>query len=185
MTMAQEPDSAIVQWRHAPPEDWRYCPLCREPLVDQPWDGKMRRFCSQCGFVYWERPVPAVAALIVERHPEGPRVLLVRRRYPPQQGEWTLPGGGVEAGESVQAAMVREAVEETGLAIHVDREIGTWSTSTGQTIITFFTAHAVSGQVVAGTDALEASWFPLHRLPALAFSTHQDAVDRYREDELR
>ncbi|NMP21964.1 NUDIX hydrolase [Sulfobacillus sp. DSM 109850] len=169
-----------MQWRHAPPRAWKYCPLCRGDLTNHAWDGKTRRYCPQCGFVYWERPLPAVAAIIRESSHQG-RVALVRRRYPPEEGQWTLPGGGIEAGESIEQAMIREAQEETALTIALDGEIGTWSTPSFETIITFFVAHRVNGELQAGSDALEAMWFDLDRLPSLAFSTHQDAVRQYLE----
>lgn len=54
-----------------------------------------------------------MAAVIVR----AGRVLLVQRGHPPAEGLWTLPGGGVEAGEAVGAALVREVREETGLTI--------------------------------------------------------------------
>ncbi|MCY0898423.1 MAG: NUDIX hydrolase [Firmicutes bacterium] len=170
--------NAFVQWRHAPSGEWRYCPLCRGALINHPWDGKMRRYCPECGFVYWERPLPAVAALIVRPGPPM-EMVLVRRRYPPEVGQWTLPGGGIEAGESVVQAIRREVEEETGLFIEVDEQLGTWSTPSNETIITFFVAHPVSGILQAGTDALEADWFPLDKLPLLAFSTHRDAVTAF------
>ncbi|MCY0879470.1 MAG: NUDIX hydrolase [Firmicutes bacterium] len=168
-------NNAFVQWRHAPARAWRYCPLCRAELIDHAWDGKMRRYCPQCGFVYWERPLPAVAAVVLRKGPPE-EMVLVRRRYPPEVGQWTLPGGGVEAGESVVDAVRREVQEETGLAISVDAQLGTWSTPSSETIITFFVAHPVGGELKAGTDAMEAAWFPLRELPPLAFSTHRDAV---------
>src|SRR5262249_30495504 len=61
---------------------------------------------------YPDRPIVGVGALIVDRT-EGGRVLLVRRGAPPLQGEWSIPGGAVELGETLRAAAEREAVEET------------------------------------------------------------------------
>ena len=170
--------NAFVQWRHAPPNQWLYCPLCRSELTDRCWDGKMRRYCLQCGFVYWERPLPAAAALILDSS-HFQKIVLVRRRYPPEVGHWTMPGGGIEAGESALEACVREAKEETGLEIAVDNQLGTWSTPTGETVITFYLAHPYGGNLEAGSDAQEARWFSLDMAPTLAFSTHREALERY------
>ena len=65
------------------------------------------------------QPRVAVGGIVIERHPEGPRVLLVRRAQPPQQGRWSLPGGRVEAGERLAEALVRELQEETGIVVRV------------------------------------------------------------------
>ena len=55
-----------------------------------------------------------------------PGVVLVRRRFPPLAGEWSLPGGAVELGETLEAAIAREVVEETGLLVEVGRVIETF-----------------------------------------------------------
>ena len=61
------------------------------------------------------RPVLGAAAVILD----GGRVVLIRRGKPPSAGEWSIPGGAVEIGESVEAALRREIREETGLEIAV------------------------------------------------------------------
>jgi 8-oxo-dGTP diphosphatase len=50
---------------------------------------------------------------------DGDRVLLVKRSHPPLKGEWSLPGGAVELGETLEAAVARELAEETGLDVDV------------------------------------------------------------------
>jgi 8-oxo-dGTP diphosphatase len=64
---------------------------------------------------YPERPIVGVGAVIVENG----KVLLIRRKYEPLKGHWSLPGGMVEIGETLQAALAREMLEETGLRVDV------------------------------------------------------------------
>jgi mutator protein MutT len=64
---------------------------------------------------YPERPVVGVGAVVFV---DG-RVVLVKRAHEPLAGEWNLPGGAVETGETLEAACAREVLEETGLVVHV------------------------------------------------------------------
>ena len=64
---------------------------------------------------YPSRPLVGAGAVVAN----GRRVLLVKRRFPPNEGRWALPGGLVELGERVQDAVVREVKEETGLDVEL------------------------------------------------------------------
>ena len=64
-------------------------------------------------------PRVAVGGVVLDPGGDGPRVLLVRRGRPPGEGRWSLPGGRVEPGERLAAAVVRELLEETGLVVEV------------------------------------------------------------------
>ena len=64
---------------------------------------------------YPERPIVGVGAVVVD---EG-KVLLIRRRFEPLKGQWSLPGGAVELGETLEESIAREMLEETGLEVEV------------------------------------------------------------------
>ncbi len=99
------------------------------------------------------------------------RIVLVKRRYPPPG--WALPGGFVEYGETVEAAAVREAEEETSLSVKLERQFHVYSDpardSRGHTVTVVFIASA-QGIPIGKDDAREARVFLSSRLPSpLAF----------------
>jgi 8-oxo-dGTP diphosphatase len=112
-------------------------------------------------------PEVCVGAVVVE---DG-RLLLIRRGRGPAQGEWSVPGGRVEAGELLAEAVVRELAEETGLEGVCGEMIG-WVERIGEdhhfVILDFaVTLLDPDGDPIAGDDAAEAAWVPLHELADL------------------
>jgi ADP-ribose pyrophosphatase YjhB (NUDIX family) len=113
---------------------------------------------------------PGVAAVIFE----GERVLLQRRD---DNGRWGLPGGGVDPGESVRAAIIREVHEETGLDVEPLRLIGVYSDPANHQVITYpdgNVIHYVSavfecairgGTLACGAESLELGFFGPESLP--------------------
>ena len=120
------------------------------------------------------RPEVCVGAIAVE---EG-RLLLVRRGHGPAAGEWSIPGGRVEAGELLAEAVVRELLEETGVEGVCDRMVG-WVERIGvegegddyHFVILDFSVTVLVGpdeaEPLAGGDAAEAAWVPLDEVAHL------------------
>ena len=112
---------------------------------------------------YPERPIIAVAAVIVEND----RFVLVKRATPPHKGEWTIPGGMLECGESLREAVIREAHEETSLIVKPIALIEVFEriirNETGQIqfhyVIMDYLCQVIDGAVQAGEDAADARWF--------------------------
>ena len=111
---------------------------------------------------YPDRPIVGVGAVIVDHG----RVLLVKRGSPPLLGEWSLPGGVVELGETLRAAAEREALEETGLIVKagevlevLDRIIpGQDGAPQYHYVLIDFLCTVHGGQLRAGSDAGDVCW---------------------------
>lgn len=114
------------------------------------------------------RPEVAVGAVVVH---EG-RLLLIRRGRGPAVGQWSVPGGRVEWGETLAEAVEREVAEETGLTVRCGSFVG-WVERMGpghHYVIMDFRADVVGEPAVtlrAGDDASEAAWIPLDEVPAV------------------
>ena len=109
---------------------------------------------------YPDRPYVGVGAVIVQ---DG-RVLLVRRKHEPLAGQWSLPGGAVEVGETLEACLVREMREETGLDVSVGPVIEVLDRithdETGRVLYHFvlvdYLCWPISGELCASSDVAEA-----------------------------
>lgn len=111
------------------------------------------------------RPIAATLAVVVRRH----EVLLVRRANPPDAGRWGFPGGKIDAGETLATAAIRELREET--AVHAEARqvltaVDAFDHADDGTLRQHFVLIAllcqwISGEPIAGDDALEARWVPI------------------------
>ena len=131
---------------------------------------------------YPESPLVGVGAVIVQDQ----RVLLVRRGQPPLLGEWSLPGGVLECGETLREAVAREAREETGLLVEPGEMLGVYERvirdDEGRVryhyVLIDFLCRAAGGDLKAGSDAADVRWFTRDELPALNLAYDANDVVR-------
>jgi mutator protein MutT len=129
---------------------------------------------------YPETPLVGVGAIIIE---EG-RVVLVKRGHPPLEGKWSIPGGVLEVGETLRKAVVREALEETGLAVEPGELLGVFERvlpdDQGRMkyhyVLIDFLCRRVAGELVAGDDASEVHWFRREELAPLELARETEEV---------
>ena len=120
------------------------------------------------------RPIVGVGAVVVD----GQRVLVVRRGRPPLQGEWSLPGGAVEVGETLSAALQREVLEETGLVVDVGPMVDVLDrihmSADGRVeyhyVLVDYLCTVLAGQLSPQSDAVDARWVTRAELSAFAVS---------------
>ncbi len=131
-------------------------------------------------------PFPSTPALTTDCvvFDDRGRVLLIRRKYPPFQGGYALPGGFVEIGERTDDACRRELIEETGLKVGDLRLIGVYSDPgrdpRGHTCSVAYLARVAEAEPRAGDDAAAAEWVDDWRSQALAFDHAQILADAER-----
>ena len=129
----------------------------------------------------YKYPRPAVTAdCVVITQEAEPRVLLVKRGNEPYKGSWAFPGGFMNIDETTEQCAIRELEEETGVRITGINQIGAFSKvdrdPRGRTITVAYLAIVDKPLDARGMDdAAGAAWFPINKLPKLAFD-HQDIM---------
>lgn len=155
-----------------------WCPRCRERLQRRREGGTERPVCPACGFVQYLNPAPGAGVVLLR----GGEVCLVRRRFEPRRGLWSLPTGFMEWDESAEQTAVREAREETGLDV---RLTGLYAVETGllppdrPVLVVFYRAEETGGLLQAGDDADAVGFYPPDASPGpVAFAAHRRVLAR-------
>jgi ADP-ribose pyrophosphatase YjhB (NUDIX family) len=179
--------SAVATWRaerHGPPTAYYFCPRCRSKLGRRKIGDREHPVCPACDWIYWINPVPVAETIVTDN--EG-CILLIKRKLPPRVGDWALPGGHVDWGESAEAAAIREVREETGLEVRLTRLLCTMGLPSllnpEQCVLkSVFVGEIAGGSLQAGDDALEARFFAWEKLPEnLATESTAEALRRWRQ----
>ncbi|MFH1758505.1 MAG: NUDIX hydrolase [Pseudomonadota bacterium] len=139
--------------------------------------------CPQCGAVVqrYVNPVPTVDIIIEAESETGEKgIVLILRKNEPRA--WALPGGFVDYGETLEEAAMREAKEETGLAVEAVSQLHTYSDpqrdTRQHTISTVFTAQA-RGLPQPGDDAVRTGVFTEKNLPLTLAFDHEKILQDY------
>lgn len=129
---------------------------------------------------YPDRPYVGIGGVIVH---EG-RVVLVKRRFEPLAGQWSIPGGAVEAGEALEACVTREMAEETGFQVEVGPVVEVLDRITrddeGRVLYHFvlidYLCWPIGGELRAGSDVAEAVLAEPSELPQYSLTEKATAV---------
>jgi len=161
---------------------YKFCPVCGsalEPRVLKITEPK-RLVCTNlaCGFVFYLDPKIAVGTII-----RGPRqgIILVKRAIEPGYGKWVFPGGYVDRGEEITLAALREAREEAGLDVRLDRLVNIYSYAGSAPMIIVYAATMISGEMAVDDESSEIREFSVDELPwdDLAFRSTREALRDY------
>ena len=161
-----------------------YCSTCGKKNDFGPKDGGTRYYCNNCKSIHYQNPKPT-ATLICPRENE---ILLVKRAFDPGKGEWNLPGGFLELGETLEEGAQRELKEETNLEGEVTRLLGNCShfNSIFGDILLLGVEMKINNwdNLLAGDDALEAGFFHIDKMPFLTFECHREIFNLYIQNKL-
>jgi ADP-ribose pyrophosphatase YjhB (NUDIX family) len=152
-------------------EDVHFCPRCgRPPRIDYP----RSITCPHCGYGAFYNPKPVAAVIPVD---EDGDIILMRRGFEPRRGHWSLPGGFVDLGETVEQAAVREVAEELHLRVEITRLVGVYSRADERTLVVVYAA-AAWGTPSLTEEALEVRAFAPTDIPweDLAFWSEHEAL---------
>ena len=143
------------------------CARCGRPVRRVPGRHALEIRCRRCGYLIYDYPRPCAGMIVTK----GDAVLTLRRAHAPKIGWLDLPGGFMEAGESLEGAARRELREETGLTLGRVRPLGFYwdryhlkGFGYFPTMNWYFIGRWRSGTPRAADDAASAEWIPLAKL---------------------
>ena len=159
-----------------------FCSNCGNKNIHGWKEGNLRYFCDNCDIVHYENPKPTATLICIYEN----KLLLVKRAVEPAKGQWGLPGGFIELGETPHEGAIRELKEETNLKGKPISFLGHCShhnTIFGDVLLLGIEMKIENwSELEAGDDASEAQLFELNNLPSLTFSCHEQIVEMFKSN---
>lgn len=156
-----------------------HCGAKVTPLMPE-GDNRLRDVCMQCGVIHYQNPRIVTGCLPVY----GDKVLLCQRAIEPRKGFWTLPGGFMELGETMQEGAVRETWEEAGAVVAVRSLYTVFDVIHAEQVSVFFLADLPRPEFSVGVESEAVELFSEERIPwdCLAFSTITQTLKHFFAD---
>ncbi len=163
---------------------FKHCPRCGAPLiVEKNEDGQVLR-CSIDKHIFYQNPHSATAVIITNKRNQ---YLLIRREVEPRKGDWDLPGGFVNWGESPETAIIREIKEELGVDLHITKTLGSdhdWYLfdELNTSVNTVIFQGTISGTIVPNKEISSLHWLDKEALPTtdISFNSIRTALNLVR-----
>jgi len=158
-----------------------YCSTCKTRNQFSEIEGQTRYHCLKCKTIHYQNPKPTATLICIKNN----QILLIKRAFEPSKGEWSLPGGFIELGETPEDAAKRELKEETNLNGEVIKLLGHCShfNSIFGDILLIGMEMKIKNwdNLKVGDDAQEAGIFDIDNCPKLAFDCHNKFFLMYKD----
>ena len=158
-----------------------YCSTCGKENNFGYIDGFNRYHCKSCDSIHYQNPKPTATLIL----PKDDTVLFVRRAYEPEKGSWSLPGGFLELGETLEEGAIRELKEETNLNGKYVKLLGHCShfnSVFGDILLIGMQMKRNNwDSLIPGDDADGAEFFNVENCPELAFECHEKIFKMYMD----
>lgn len=145
--------------------------------------------CDRCGWRWYSNPKPASAVVLERRNGEDTEVLLLRRAVEPGLGEWDLPAGYLDPGESFEAGARRETKEEAGIDVTLTELLGVYHSAPANAVTAVFRARArdADASVMLDSESSEHAWVARGDVgawvPRMAFTSMASALSDWAAHE--
>jgi ADP-ribose pyrophosphatase YjhB (NUDIX family) len=158
---------------------YKFCPMCGAKFDSfyMKTNDPARYICKECSFIDYQDPKLIVNSIIRFND----KIVLLKRAKEVETDKWTLPGGYVDRGETIEFAAEREAMEECGIRINVEHVMGIYSYPGKMGVVVIFVARYLSGELVAGDETVEVKLLDPKNIPwdKLAFPSIANALEDY------